>query len=154
VVGRQPTFDESRAVAEGWGDTTLGFVRGVTCADPLTGLSSEAHVRAVLADWFQGSAEVRAVLAVIELPTPQDPFAHARRLTLAGQLGQVAFPRARAVGRFGVRRVGILAPREAHLAARTELLFHLLGDLAGRVWVDVLPGSIDSAGWLLDELRY
>jgi hypothetical protein len=147
VAGRVPTFQESRAVAEGWGDVILGHVRRATCVDPLTGLSSEAHLRTVLADWFGEAGEVRAALVVVQLPTPDEPFEHARRLALAGRQALAALP-------FGVRRVVALVPRTPDLSRRLRLLRRLLGDGSDQVWADPLAETLEAVDWLLDELRH
>ena len=64
-------------------------------------------------------------------PVPEHPVEHARRLTLAGAMAQTAFGSALAVGRLGVRRVGVLSGRDPDLHARAELLARMVHDLPG-----------------------
>ncbi|MFC6345461.1 hypothetical protein ACFP8W_25980, partial [Nocardioides hankookensis] len=42
VRGSEPEHAELRALAVAWSDATLGYVHGLSCADPLTGLASLA----------------------------------------------------------------------------------------------------------------
>ena len=46
VTGRDPSYAVLRAVASGWSEATLGYLRQLTCEDPLTGLASLPHLAA------------------------------------------------------------------------------------------------------------
>lgn len=120
--------------------------------DPLTGLAPLGHLRIVL--WEALTAGERLPLAVVvaELPPPGHPVEHARRLTLAGAMAQTAFGSALAVGRLGVRRVGVLSGHDPDLPVRVELLARMVRDLPGTIRVEPVTGSPEVADWLLRQL--
>jgi hypothetical protein len=120
--------------------------------DPLTGLAPMDHLRTQL--WAALVAGERLPLAVViaELPNPGHPVEHARRLTLAGAMAQTAFGSALAVGRLGVRRVGVLSGRDPDLHARAELLARMVHDLPGTIRLEPVAGSPEVADWLLRRL--
>lgn len=154
VRGREPSFEEALAVADGWAEATLSWMHRLTCADPATGLATEAHLLQLLTDSYRctpGELE-RLILVVIELTAQKPSASHTRRVSLVGGTAGSAFPDARAVARFGPRRVVVLAPRAPNLHARTALLARMLDDLAVQVWVEPLPSTEESAAWLLGEL--
>jgi hypothetical protein len=153
VRGREPSFEEALALADGWAESTLSWMRRLTCADPATGLATEAHVLQLLTDCFAGGTgeAERLVLVVVELGS-QAALTQTRRLALVGETAASAFPDARAVARFGARRVVVLATRGPNVQPRTKLLGRMLEDLPVQVWVEPLPGTQESAAWLLAEL--
>jgi hypothetical protein len=154
VRNREPCFDEALALADGWAEATLAWMRRLTCADPATGLATEAHLAQLLTDCYRscsGEPE-RVVLVVIEIGIEEPVLSQDRRLSLVGGTAASAFPDARAVARFGPRRVVVLTDREPNVQHRTQLLTRMLEDLAALVWVEPLPRTEKSAGWLLAEL--
>src|SRR4051794_9469587 len=90
--------------------------------DPLTGLAPLQQLRTAL--WEALVAGDRLPLAVVVAELPGAPFEHpvelARRLTLAGAMAQGVFGSALAVGRLGVRRVGVLSGRDPDLQTRAS----------------------------------
>ena len=120
--------------------------------DPLTGLAPLDHLRTTL--WAALLAGQRLPLAVVvaELPSPRHPVEHARRLTLAGAMAQTAFGSALAVGRLGVRRVGVLIGCDPDLHVRAELLARMVHDLPGTIRLEPVAGSPEVADWLLRQL--
>jgi hypothetical protein len=124
--------------------------------DPLTGLAPFGQLRASLGEALADARRPPLVLAVVEVPHPgPDPFdnvEHARRLTLVGAMARTAFGPALAVGRLGVRRVGVLCGRDADLLTRTELLARMVRDVPGRVRLEPVSGSPDVADWMLRQL--
>src|SRR4051794_29004532 len=88
--------------------------------DPLTGLAPLEQLRTAL--WEALVAGDRLPLAVVVAELPGRPCEHqielARRLTLAGAMARGAFGSALAVGRLGVRRVGVLTGRDPDLDTR------------------------------------
>ena len=154
VRGREPSFEEALAVADGWAEATLSWMHRLTCADPATGLATEAHVLQLLTDAYRWSPHEpeRLLLVVIELAAGEPSPAHTRRVSLVGGAAGSAFPDAHAVARFGPRRVAVLAPRAPNVPARMALLVRMLDDQHAKVWVEPLPASEESAAWLLGEL--
>jgi hypothetical protein len=120
--------------------------------DPLTGLAPLDHLRTVLWEALIDGERLPLVVVVAELPTPLHPVDHARRLTLAGAMAQTAFGSALAVGRLGLRRVGVLHGHDPELLVRTELLARMVHDLPGTVRLEPMAGSLEVADWLLREL--
>src|SRR6478752_4289307 len=45
VLGREPEHAATRALAVAWSEAMLGYLHGLSCEDPLTGLASLAHLR-------------------------------------------------------------------------------------------------------------
>ena len=154
VRGREPSFEEALAVADGWAEATLSWMHRLTCADPATGLATEAHLLQLLTDTCRcspGDLE-RLLLVVIELTGEEPGAGHTRRVSLAGASAGSAFPDARAVARFGARRVVVLATRSPNLQPRTDLLGRMLADLPVEIWVEPLPSTEEAVAWLLGEL--
>jgi hypothetical protein len=120
--------------------------------DPLTGLASLEHLRAVLGSALADLRWPSVAVVVVEVPSPTHPVIHARRLTVAGAMAGTAFGPALAVGRLGVRRVGVLCGRDADLLTRTELLARMVRDVPGSVRLEPLTGSPEVADWMLREL--
>jgi hypothetical protein len=137
----------------------MGVPRVWTAAgqvDPLTGLVPLAALRRALWEALMAGERLPLVVVVAELPDPGDPVEHpvelARRLTLAGAMAQTAFGSAIAVGRLGVRRVGVLSGRDPDLDARAQLLARMVHDLPGTVRLEPVAGSPEVADWLLRRL--
>ena len=120
--------------------------------DPLTGLAPLDHLRAVLWEALLAGERLPLAVVVTELPMPGHPVEHARRLTLAGAMAHTAFGSALAVGRLGVRRVGVLSGRDTELHARAELLARMVHDLPGTTRLEPVAGSPEVADWLLRRL--
>lgn len=169
VTGTDPSYDVVSALLTAWSETTLGYLNQLSCEDPLTGLSSQAHLRSRLSEVYRlGGAGTEAgiggfALVVFEMPTGDDPsdepddhFTRAMRLARSGELARTAFARDETVARLGLRRVGILTRRDDRLGRRVRVLRTLLEgvepDRPVRVWIEGLPTTDAVAGMLLDEL--
>ena len=120
--------------------------------DPLTGLAPLDHLRTALFAALVAGERLPLAVVVTELPSPDHPVEHARRLTLAGAMSQTAFGSALAVGRLGVRRVGVLSGRDPDLHVRAELLARMVRDLPGTIRLAPVAGSPEVADWLLRKL--
>ncbi|WP_300680329.1 hypothetical protein [Nocardioides sp.] len=156
VVDRDPTFAETQALAVSWSEATLVYLHGLSCSDPLTGLSSMAHLRECLAGLYRdpGTTAAEHALVVIDAGRFEDldQLGEARRLTMVGEAARVVFAGSEAIGRVGLARVVVLADRDGALGRRVTLLRRMLPDPTMRVWIEGLPGSDSSAALLLDEL--
>jgi hypothetical protein len=146
AVGRDPSFEECEALAGAWADASLGYLNRLSCADPLTGLDSQAHLVALLA-----APADDLIMVVLEVSRPDDFFELARRLTLLGDLSRGVFPRARTVARVGVRRLVVLVPAHPDLGNRLGLLVRG-ADGAERVWVEPVPPRAGAREDLVDRL--
>ena len=158
LVGhRDPSFCETHALSTAWSDATLGYLHRLSCADPVTGLSTQAHVRERLTEIYRRADDPRSHALVVteaktRLPVGHDPIAAARRLALLGQQARTVFPGPETIGQVGVSRLVVLASRDDVLGRRVSLYKRMVADQADRVWIEGLPGTDESAGHLLDEL--
>ncbi len=169
LTGADPSYDVVTALLTAWSETTLGYLNQLSCEDPLTGLSSQAHLRSRLSELYRlgGAGTDNGIggfaLVVFEMPSGDDPsdepgdhFTRAMRLARAGELARTAFARDETVARLGLHRVGILTRRDGHLGRRVRVLRTLLEgaepDSPVRVWIEGLPSTDAIAGMLLDEL--
>ena len=167
-VGAEPAFAAVHALCVAWGEETLGYVHQLSCEDPLTGLASRGHVRARLSEVYraaeQGGTSVTTshALVVLDLPVlgagdPDQPFATALWLVRLTETVRLVFPGQEALGQVSRTRVVALVERGDLLPRRVSLLRGLVEDLGPqttglRVWIEGLPATDDSAGWLLDEI--
>ena len=147
VADREPSFDECEGLVDSWADATLGYLNRLTCADPLTGLESQAHLLAVA----RVASEGDLIMVAVQVPRPDDFMAHARQLSLLGELCRGVFPSARAVARVGVRRLVVLTPAGSDFATRVALLARS-AEGRGTVWVEPVPPRDESLAGLLDRL--
>ncbi len=156
VQHRDPVFDEMQALSVAWSEATLAYLHGLSCSDPLTGLSTMAHLRERIAGLYRDArADAhRHALVVAELAQPVglDNVAAARRLTLVGHAARSVFAGQEAIGKVGPSRVVIVARRDDDLGQRVSLLKQMVSDRAARVWIEGLPTSDESAVNLLNEL--
>ena len=169
LTGSDPSYDVVVALLTAWSETTLGYLNQLSCEDPLTGLSSQAHLRSRLTELYRlGGAGTDAgvggyALVVYEMRSGDDPsdepgdhFTRAMRLARCGELARTAFARDETVARLGLHRIGILTRRDDHLGRRVRVLRTLLEGTERhtpvRVWIEGLPTTDVVAGMLLDEL--
>ncbi|MDR7251246.1 hypothetical protein J2X46_000218 [Nocardioides sp. BE266] len=171
MAGGDPSFDAVAALLTAWSETTLGYLHQLSCDDPLTGLSSQAHLRSRLSELHrlplaEGAVAAHA-LVVCALPFGDDPseqpvdhFTRAMRLARAGEMARTVFARDETVARVGMHRVVVLTARDDRLGRRVRVLRTLLDGAEGgrsgappvRVWIEGLPDSDPATGMLLDEL--
>jgi len=147
VARREPTFEECESLAGAWADATLGYLNRISCADPLTGLDSQAHLLTLLGM----PSDVDLIMVVLEVSRPDDFFELARRLSLLGDLSRGVFPRARTIARVGVRRLVALVPAQPDLGTRVGLLVRG-AEGAERVWVEPVPLRPQGCATLIDRL--
>lgn len=176
TVGTDPPFDVLVSMLSAWSDTTLGYLHQLSCEDPLTGLSSQAHLRGRLGELYRlgdlGHASALGgpaggvgshALVVLAMPSGDDPseepvdhFTRAMRLARVGELARTPFAGDETVARLGMHRIAILTRRDDRLGRRVRLLRTLLDSAEPtgtvRVWIEGLPTTSAGAGMLLDEL--
>jgi hypothetical protein len=156
VRGHQPDYAELVAVSVAWSDATLGYLHRLSCADPMTGLSTQAHLRGRLAELYR-SHDVRRshALVVVESSATADAdesVSHTLDLARLGDTVRTVFAGSETVAGIGLTRVAVLVDRDEVLARRVALLRTLLERTTARVWIEGLPGGDLAAGALLDEL--
>jgi hypothetical protein len=174
VVGTEPSFEDVSALCLGWSESTLGYLHQMSCEDPMTGLSSLAHVRTRLGELYRGVRFEREVaerhaLVIADLPDEghwlvrRDPTAlkpelnRHLRLARLGDAARTVFAGSEPIGRLGKNRIVVLADRDDRLGRRVAVLRKLVDqlDLAprpARVWIEGLPVGDAGAAMLLDEL--
>lgn len=163
VVGREPLFEESHALSLAWSESMLSYLHGLSCSDPLTGLSTHAHLRERIGELYRdavvdalgvdGAAVSRShALVITDAGEALDPISAARRLTLLGQTARSVFAGSETIGQIGHSKVVVIAPRDEALAGRVALLRRMVASQTERVWIEGLPRTDASAVSLLDEL--
>jgi hypothetical protein len=164
VLGAEPSYDDTRALAVAWSDATLGYLHDVSCDDPLTGLSSLAHLRSRVADVYRGPSglpDAHALVVVAAPPWPDaasgrdDVLTRSMRMARLGDTARTVFAGTETIGHVAPGRVVVLAARDERLGRRVGLLRRMLdgGAVAHtRVWIEGLPETDEVAALLLDEL--
>lgn len=172
VTAADPSFEVVSALITAWSETTLGYLHQLSCDDPLTGLSSQAHLRSRLSELYRLEESAGAIgghaLVVCAMPFGDDPsqepgdhFTRAMRLARAGEVARTVFARDETIARVGTHRVAILARRDDRLGRRVRVLRTLIDSIESRqapevppvrVWIEGLPTSDTGTGLLLDEL--
>jgi len=168
VTGGEPDFEASAALAEAWAETTLDYLRRLSCQDPLTGLASLAHVRTRVEELYrhaeQAGTDVQSThaLVIVAMTFPirrgpaEHPFARALHLVRVAEVIRSAYS-GETIGRLGVGSAVVVVRREANLGASVSLLREFLTalDLDSariRVWIEGLPVSESQLGLLLEDL--
>ena len=168
VVGTEPAFTDACAVSLGWSEATLAYLHQLSCADPLTGLASMAHLRSRLTELYRGDTRGPALrdryaLVVVEASAPRltgladEVFGVDLRMSRIGESARSVFSGGETICRIGPRRIVVLTARTESLGRRMTLLRSLLevGERAHggiRIWTESLPLAADQASSLLDEL--
>jgi hypothetical protein len=171
VVGEEPGFEEISALCAAWSESTLAYLHQMSCEEPMTGLTSLAHVRTRLSELYrgelraEGSTQERYALVVADLPEDGDGLGpndgglltRSMRIARLGEATRTVFAGTETIGRLGDHRVVVVVERSVRLGRRVALLRKLLAqiDLSGhiaRVWIEGLPPTDNGAAMLLDEL--
>lgn len=168
IRSSEPAFTDACAVALGWSEATLAYLHQLSCADPLTGLASMAHLRGRLTELYGGNTRgpvlrERYALVVVEASVPRaagladEVFGVDLRMSRIGDSARSVFGGGETICRIGPRRIVVLASRDTSLGRRTTLLRNLLevgerGQGGVRIWTESLPLAPDSVASLLDEL--
>ncbi len=169
VRGQDPDFVAAESLSVAWSEATLEYLHDLSCEDPLTGLTSLAHLRTRIAEIYR-DAELsdRAVklshaLVVVEVRIharalmEEHQFTRALRLVQVAEAMRAVFSGGETIGRLGLNRAVAVVPRAVDLGTSVTSLREFLGDLDlgaadVRVWIEGLPSTPDSATRLLDEL--
>ena len=169
VVGGDPDFDAVEALSVAWSEATLEYLHDLSCEDPLTGLTSLAHVRTRLAEVYRESeltdvsVQNSHALVVVALrnrgreAVVEHHFTRALRLCQVAEAIRAVFAGGQTIGRLGQNRAVALVNRSGDLGMSVATLTEYLDDLGlgaedVRVWIEGLPASTESASRLLDEL--
>ncbi|MEU8224858.1 hypothetical protein [Kribbella sp. NPDC048915] len=168
IAGGEPAFAAVRALSSSWAEASLVHLHSLSCEDPLTGLSSLAHLRSRLGELYR-EAELRGTsvpkdhaLVVVQPVNPPgtSPFDRELRLVDVAECLRIVFCGGDVLGRIGARRAAALVGRRPNLPQQVATVRALItqwrldadGPQLARVWIEGLPGSDEMAGRLLDEL--
>jgi GGDEF domain-containing protein len=169
VAGAEPDFASTEALSIAWSEATLEFLHTLSCEDPLTGLTSFAHLRTRLEELYRESEQTghsmaaSHALVVLEM-SAGDPrhraehqFTRTLHLVQLAEMARAVFAGGETIARLSADRAVVVVRRLSHLGASVAMLRDLVGalDLGAtdvRVWIEGLPGTSDSARRLLDEL--
>lgn len=168
VLGRDPSYAAVRGLSVAWADEMQGYLRRVSCEDPMTGLGSRAHLNLRLSEHFRGvdSGDALAALVVVDGPelTFADSLSESWWLVQVAERIRWALPGDRSVCRIGRTRLAVLADREDDLGRRVADLRGLVegmktgfGSITAsppRVWIEGLPDNLDAALIAVDELAH
>lgn len=156
VLGTEPGYAETRALATAWSDTMLGYLHDLSCDDPLTGLATRQHLRSRISEVYRvAQRESHALVVVAAPPWPDDVLTRAMHDAQLGETVRTVFPGTETIGHVGPGRIVVLAGRDDRIGRRIGLLRRMFdgGSLPRvRVWIEGLPPSDEAAGRLLDEL--
>ncbi|GAA1663988.1 hypothetical protein GCM10009745_02170 [Kribbella yunnanensis] len=168
IAGGEPAFAAVRALSSSWAEASLIYLHTLSCEDPLTGLSSLAHLRSRLGELYR-EAEFRGTsvpqthaLVVVEPLNPPgtSPFERELRLVDVAECLRIVFCGGDVLGRVGSRRAAALVGRDKNLPDQVETVRALITQWRldtdvpqlARVWIEGLPGSEAMAERVLDEL--
>ena len=155
-LGRdEPPMRCARALAEGWAESGVFGAAGLTCEDPLTGLTTPPYLRSRTAELYRGGDSPRDAycLVVVDLAARLDPWKRIAWTIVVGHALRRAFPGEETLTLLGSGRVGALVPLRPELELVTA---RLRRDVAtrhtARLWVEHLPEDALGAARLLDCL--
>ncbi|MGN6251743.1 MAG: hypothetical protein ACTHNS_08005 [Marmoricola sp.] len=168
VVG-EPPFEVVRALAVGWAAEALGHATSRSCADPLTGLASPAHLRGRLEEVYREGdllaepASVTHALVVVDVPRTTTGPAGSLPRSVEEALGELevaervrrVFPGEETLCRTHPGRLLVLARRTTDLGrdvARVRTLLDTLERGPSRAGVEDLPGTVEGAAALVAAL--
>ncbi|QNE17991.1 hypothetical protein F1D05_08985 [Kribbella qitaiheensis] len=168
IGGGEPAFEAVRALSSSWAEASLIYLHSLSCEDPLTGLSSLAHLRSRLGEIYR-EADLRGTsvpathaLVVVEPLNPPGLTTLDRELRLidVAECLRIVFAGGDVLGRLGARRAAALVGREPNLPDQVEtaraLIRHWRMDTDepqhARFWIEGLPASAEWGGRLLGEL--
>jgi hypothetical protein len=168
ISGGEPAFAAVRALSSSWAEASLVYLHSLSCEDPLTGLSSLAHLRSRLGELYR-EAEFRGTsvpqthaLVVVEPITPGGtaPIDRELRLVDVAACLRIVFAGGDVLGSVGAHRAAALVGREPNLPQQVEAVralttqWRLDTDVPqlARIWIEGLPSTDAMAGRVLDEL--
>jgi len=167
VLGRAPSFDDTRALSVAWSESILGYLHRLSCEDPVSGLATVAHLQSRLNELYRGEAVTGPVgdthaLVVLDVgPSGADEetgvavLAEDLHTARAAEAVRSAFAGPETVARLARHRLAVLTARDERLGRRVVLVRRLLEHAeppGARVWIEGLPGTREAAAATLAEL--
>lgn len=172
VRGTAPDFAATRALATGWSESTLTFLQGLACEEPVSGLASIGHVQTRLTELHRHAAflgtelgDTHALLVVGDISptrlatlveTREAPFARTLLLVRVAACIRSVFP-TETIAHTGSSRVLVVVRRTGALDHRVDLVREAVADVAPgcadpRIWLEPLPPDGASTAALLTRL--
>lgn len=156
TLGRdEPPMRCVRALAEGWAESGVFGTTGITCDDPLTGLTTPPYLRSRLAELYRGAGAPGEAyrLVVVDLAARLDPWKRIAWTVVVGHALRRAFPGEETLTLLGSGRVGALVPLRPELQLVTvRLRRDVAARHSARLWVERLPEDAAGAARLIDCL--
>lgn len=168
VTSAEPAYDLVKALSTGWAEACLQHLNAISCEDPLTGLTSVAHLSTRLDEVYRGAArdgvEVpdQYAFVVVELPVSAGgaaPLLTSLAMLETSEVLRAVFSGSETIARCNRLRCVALVERTDYLLAVPKVVTTLLrsrlrrtGPDDFRVWIEGLPRSRTGASTLLGEL--
>lgn len=163
----EPPFTVVEALCTAWADTSLRYLHDVSCEDPLTGLTTLAHVRTRIIELYREAGRLGSVgplpyaLLVVDLEwrrPVQSRFDRVLGMVDISELMHTVYSGEETIGQVTPSRAVALVRRDERLGRSVGTLRSLLlgwqaeSGAGARLWVEGLPASEAAASALLDEL--
>ena len=161
--GLEPSFAMVRGVAVAWVETSQLLHVEASCEDPLTQLSSLAHLRTRLDGLYRAAVRSDMTvsdaygLVVVELPRARLNSLESTldAVDVSGALRTV-FPGDEVIAQLSPRRFCVIGERkrldQPTLNLVTVLLRRTFESPPPRVWLELLPPNAADVTWVLDAL--
>lgn len=160
-----PAYEVVKALAMSWSEAALIHQHQTSCEDPLTALSSLAHLRTRLGDLYRGAERDGLVvrdshaLVVMELPFTRSTNLLDGSLDMleAGEVLRTVYSGDETISQVAPRRAAALVSRARTDRPTLELLQILIrrqlrGAAKPRLWIESPPQNAFGIGWLMTEL--
>src|SRR5690606_37655779 len=161
--GLEPSFAMVRGVAVAWAETSHLLHMEMSCEDPLTQLSTLAHLRSRLDALYRRAVRDDTTvsdshgLVVVELPRQStgvlESTLHAVDVSVAMR---TAFPGDEVIAQLAPQRFCVVVERDRldqlTLNLVTVLLRRTFESPPPRVWFEMLPPAVQDVTWVLDAL--
>lgn len=164
VRGEIPASDVVKALAIGWSEEALMHQHQMSCEDPLTALSTAAHLRTRLNDIYRAAerqgrpAGETHELVVVNVPVMSvNALSGSLSMLEAAEAMRTVYSGDETIAQVAAHRAVALVERSRTDRWTLELLQILIrrtqtGDAEPRLWLESLPRSAAGIGWLLAEL--
>lgn len=163
--GEKPAYDVVKALTVSWSEAALAHHHQMSCEDPLTALSTLAHLRSRLGDLYRGAERDSVTvgdchaLIVVEMPGSESANLLDASLAMleAAEAMRTVYNGDETIAQVGTRRAAALVARARTDRSTLELLQILIrrqsrGAAEPRLWIESLPRNAAGIGWLLTEL--
>lgn len=163
--GAKPAYEVVRALTVAWSEAALVHHHEQSCEDPLTALSTLAHLRSRLGDLYRGAERSGYAvgdaysLVVVELPRVESANMLSDSLAMLemAEAMRTVYSGDETIAQVSPRRAVALVESERTDRSTLELLQILIrrqtnGNAEPRFWIESPPRSAAGIGWLLSEL--